>query len=195
MLDTSLPISSAVSIINKDVGIIKDEEARLNINLPILNKTHALLAETMKSMASLDDAWINQFYLGLDSSRKDLAVQQAASTYSISSADQESKTDALLLAHAVINFQSAYETFAFAEALELLGEKQRQMWFTIIAGAAGASRIFSEVIPEAFEAVKSGSKWQDGFKSYARRVFDGVFKGQLDGLVSFLFLFSCILGI
>jgi len=165
MIDPSLPIASAISIINKDVGIIYDEEARLKIELPLLNMAHSQLKTCMESVASWDDAFITKYYLDptlKDESKQQLVIEHAQDNFkATASADSEK---IVLHAHALVNLMSAYETVKFAEALDLMGPKQRDMWFELIAGAAGGSTVFSEVIPMAFEE----SNWQDGFKKYAQ---------------------------
>lgn len=183
MLDASLPISSATSIIMKDVGIIKDEETRLGVELLQLNKVHAILSMCMEAgLASIDDALISQWYLGLETERKDLAMRLAESGAAIiDETEQQNITETLLLAHALVNFMSAYETVLFAQALDLLGETQRKMWFEIISGAAGGSRVFSEVIPKAFAKMP---EWKVGFAEYARDVFGRRDLAEVEALVS-----------
>lgn len=173
MLNWEAPIASAISIINKDVGIIVDEEDRLKIELPLLNVAQAQLKRTMDDgLAAWDDAWITRYYLDStlkNEERQALVVQQGKAAALKS--DQVSKTtDTVLKAHSIINFVSAYETVKFAEALDLLGPKQREMWFTLIAGAAGGSTVFSEVVPLALQALSQGGRWQDGFAEYAKNV-------------------------
>ena len=166
MLDPAEPIASAISIINKDVGIIYDEESRLNIELPLLNVAHSQLKMCMDSgIAGWDDGLITKYYLNPtldDESKQQLVIEQAKDSF-ISKADDDI-ANTVLHAHALINLMSAYETVKFAEGLDLMGPKQRSMWFELIAGAAGGSTVFSEVIPLAFAEFK----WQDGFKKYAR---------------------------
>jgi len=167
MIDPSLPIASAISIINKDVGIIVDEEARLNVELPLLNIANAQLKQCMNSgIATWDDAYITKFYLDpslKDESRMNTVVAQAKSS-APNTQDTEQAMETVLQAHTLINLMSAYETVKFAGALGLMSEEQRNMWFKLIAGAAGGSTVFEEVIPIAF----SQAKWVDGFKKYAR---------------------------
>jgi len=166
MLDPTLPIASAISIINKDVGIIYDEEARLNTELPLLNTAHSQLKTCMDSgIATWDDALLTKYYLDptlKDESKQQLVIEHAQDTFTSTAAAEVEQT--VLHAHALINLISAYETVKFAEALDLMGPKQRAMWFELIAGAAGGSTVFSEVIPMAFEE----AQWLDGFKKYAQ---------------------------
>lgn len=168
MLDPALPIASAISIINKDVGIIYDEEARLNIELPLLNTAHAQLKVCMDSnIASWDDAFLTKYYLDptlKNEQKQQLVIEHAQDSYTATATSPSETTRTILHAHALINLMSAYETVKFAEALDLMGPKQRAMWFELIAGAAGGSTVFSEVIPLAFEE----AQWQDGFKKYAQ---------------------------
>lgn len=168
MLDPALPIASAISIINKDVGIIYDEEARLNIELPLLNRAHSQLKVCMDSgIAAWDDAFLTKYYLDptlKNEKQQQLVIEQAQDSYT-ATADQGTELH-VLQAHSIVNLVSAYETVKFAEALDLMGPKQRAMWFELIAGAAGGSRVFSEVIPMAFAA----STWQEGFKQYAQQM-------------------------
>lgn len=167
MLDPALPIASAISIINKDVGIIYDEEARLKIELPLLNRAHSQLKFCMDSgIAGWDDAFLTKYYLDpslKNEQQQQLVIEQAQKSYT-ATADEDTER-VVLQAHAIVNLVSAYETVRFAEALDLMGPKQRAMWFELIAGAAGGSRVFSEVIPMAFAA----PRWQDGFKQYAQQ--------------------------
>lgn len=166
MLDPALPIASAISIINKDVGIIYDEEARLNIELPLLNTAHSQLKTCMDSgIATWDDAFITKYYLDptlKDDAKQQSVIEHAQDSYTATASSDIQQT--VLHAHALITLMSAYETVQFAEALDLMGPKQRAMWFELIAGAAGGSAVFSEVIPIAF----AEPKWQDGFKRYAQ---------------------------
>lgn len=170
MLDPTAPLASAISIINKDVGIIYEEEARLNTELPLLNAAHAQLKTCMdKGIASWDDALITKFYLDpslQDSSKQQLVMEQAQESFS--STVKPGTATAVLHAHCLVNLMSAYETVKFAEALDLMEPKQRDTWFELIAGAAGGSTVFSEVIPISFQGIDTGS-WKDGFKSYASR--------------------------
>lgn len=165
MIDAALPVASAISIINKDVGIIYDEEARLKIDLPLLNTANSQLKTCMETVASWDDALITKYYLDptlKDEAKQQLVIEHAQDSFkATASADTE---QIVLHAHALVNLMSAYETVKFAEALDLMGPKQRNMWFELIAGAAGGSTVFSEVLPMAFEE----SNWQDGFKKYAQ---------------------------
>ncbi|KAK5105973.1 hypothetical protein LTS08_000089 [Lithohypha guttulata] len=166
MLDPALPIASAISIINKDVGIIYDEEARLKTELPLLNAAHSQLRICMDSgIAGWDDAFITKYYLDpslKNEQKQQLVVEHAQEGYT---ADADADTEQIVLqAHCLINLISAYETVKFAEALDLMGPRQRAMWSELIAGAAGGSTVFSEVIQHVFEA----SNWHDGFKIYAQ---------------------------
>ncbi|KAJ9651675.1 hypothetical protein H2198_009057 [Neophaeococcomyces mojaviensis] len=165
MIDPSLPIASAISIINKDVGIIVDEETRLKVELPLLNTANAQLKQCMDSgIAGWDDAYITKFYLDptlKDETRMNTVISQASSSTSTVQ-DVEQVTETVLQAHALINLVSAYETVQFAGALDLMGEKQRDMWFRLIAGAAGGSTVFEEVVPVAF----GEATWTDGFKKW-----------------------------
>lgn len=166
MRDPALPIASAISIINKDVGIIHDEEARLSTELPLLNTAWAQLKTCMDSgIAGWDDAFITKYYLDpslKDEQKQQLVIEQASDSYTATT--DVGTEEVVLQAHCLINLISAYETVKFAEALELMGPKQKAMWFELIAGAAGGSTVFSEVIPQAFSA----STWQEGFKTYAQ---------------------------
>lgn len=166
MLDPAEPIASAISIINKDVGIIYDEEGRLNMELPLLNTAHGQLKTCMDSgIATWDDALLTKYYLDpslKDEKKQQLVIEQAQSSFTSTAGSDVEQT--ILHAHCLINLMSAYETVKFAEALDLMGPKQKAMWFELIAGAAGGSTVFSEVIPEVFAA----SNWQNGFKTYAK---------------------------
>lgn len=166
MLDPALPIASAISIINKDVGIIYDEEFRLKIELPLLNKAYTQLRKCMDGgIAAWDDAFITKYYLDpslKDEAKQQLVIERAQENYSPTSSDDVQTT--VLHAHSFVNLMSAYETVKFAEALDLMQPKQRSMWFDLIAGAAGGSTVFSEVIPMAFVE----ADWRDGFKKYAK---------------------------
>lgn len=173
MLDASLPIASAISIINKDVNIIYDEEARLNTTLPLLNRAQGLLKQAMDSnIATWDDAHLTKFYLDpslKSESHQSLVMEQAVEGYTpASKVDTPSVTKTLLTAHSLINLISAYETVSFAQSLDLMGPKQRAMWFELIAGAAGGSTVFSEVIPQAFQSLEKSGDWKVGFREYVK---------------------------
>ncbi|KAL2422588.1 hypothetical protein ABEF91_004915 [Exophiala dermatitidis] len=150
MLSTNPPLASATAIINKDVGIIQDEEARLGVELPLLNKASDVLKEVMKTHAAADDSCIVQWYLGFDSERAGLVVERAGKP-TVAAEKQDDLIRKVATAHAVIHLVSAYETIKFAKALDLMHPDQRKQWYSLIAGAAGGSAIFSEVIPRAFE--------------------------------------------
>lgn len=146
MLSAEPPLASATLIIDKDVGIIRDEETRLNVELPLLNAASDKIKEVMKDYAKADDSVIAQFYLGMGSPRQSAVVEQnGKSTDSQARLNKE-----LALCSALICLNSAYETIKFAKALDLEGPEQRKQWFSIISGAAGGSTMFSEVIPQAF---------------------------------------------
>jgi 3-hydroxyisobutyrate dehydrogenase-like beta-hydroxyacid dehydrogenase len=146
MLTATPPMASATLIIDKDVGIIRDEEVRLNIDLPLLNAASDVIKEVMKEHAKDDDSVIAQFYLGMGSARQnDVVAYNGKSTDSQARLNKE-----LALCSALICLNSAYDTTQFAKALDLEGPEQRKQWFSIISGAAGGSTMFSEVIPLAF---------------------------------------------
>lgn len=171
MLDPAEPIASAISIINKDVGIIYDEESRLKISLPLVNIAHAQLKICMDSgIAGWDDAYLTKYYLDptlKNDSKQQLVMDQAKSSYTSHATNKDVEQN-ILYAHSLINLISAYETVAFAEALDLMGPKQRTMWFELIAGAAGGSTVFSEVIPLSFAALEKSGDWKEGFRQYAK---------------------------
>jgi 3-hydroxyisobutyrate dehydrogenase-like beta-hydroxyacid dehydrogenase len=169
MLSATPPMASATLIINKDVGIIRDEEVRLNVELPLLNTASDVITEVMKTHATADDSCIVQYYLGFGSDREGLVVKQAGNS-SISASEQHSTTRDIAAAHALIHLVSAYETTRFAQALDLMRPEQKKQWFSIIAGAAGASTIFSEVIPRALE---DADGIEAAFKKYAQEKFAG----------------------
>lgn len=178
MLNDREPLSSAIAIINKDVGIIVDEQHRLKIELPLINIAANQLKLCMDhGIASWDDAYITKFYLDptlKDTTRMKCVIEQAAQSFrpTLNTEEAATTTSIVMQAHALINLCSAYETVKFAEALDLMGPTQRKMWFTLIAGAAGGSTIFEEVVPMAFEALDQGQRWQDGFTGYVKETVD-----------------------
>ena len=154
-------MSSATSIIDKDVGIIRDEEVRLNIELPLLNRASEVLKQVIKTDAAADDSIIVQHYLGKDSPKQKLVVEQVGKP----AQSQERLNQKLAACHAVIHLNSAFETVRFAQTLDLMGPEQKKQWFSIISGAAGGSTTFTEVTPLALED-REGI--EAGFKKYAR---------------------------
>lgn len=170
LLSATPPMASATSIIDKDVGIIRDEEVRLNVELPLLNNASNVIKEVMRTHASADDSCIAQYYLGFGSERQNLVVERAGKP-TVAAADQDKLIQDVANAHAVIHLISAYETTVFAKALDLMSDEQKQQWFSIISGAAGGSTIFSEIIPLAF-ADPDGI--EHAFKKYAQEKFSGV---------------------
>ncbi|ETN44173.1 uncharacterized protein HMPREF1541_10723 [Cyphellophora europaea CBS 101466] len=161
MLSATPPLASATAIIDKDVGIIRDEEKRLNTELPLLNAASDIITQVMKTHASADDSVIAQFYLGMGSPRQNAVVEHNGK-----SADtQEQYNKVLAICAALICLNSAYETTQFAKALDLVGPQQRKQWFSIISGAAGGSTMFAEVIPKSF-ADSDGS--EAAFKKFAQ---------------------------
>ncbi|KIW80660.1 hypothetical protein Z517_07276 [Fonsecaea pedrosoi CBS 271.37] len=180
MLSASPPMASATAIINKDVGIIRDEEVRLSVELPLLNAASEVITQVMKTHAAADDSCIAQYYLGFDSDRADLVVQRAGNPVAAMGDEdaQQHMIRMLATAHAVIHLVSAYETTQFARALDLMRPEQKKQWFNIISGAAGGSTVFSEVIPRAValdEATTAGdgSSIEAAFRKYARDRFGG----------------------
>ena len=169
MLSTTPPLASATLIINKDVGIIRDEEVRLHIELPLLNFASGIITEVMKTHSSADDSCIVQYYLGFGSDRENLVVKQMGSS-DIAPDEQDTLICNIATAHAVIHLVSAHETIHFAQALDLMRPEQKKQWFAIISGAAGGSTIFSEVIPRAFE---DADGIEAAFKKYAKAEFAG----------------------
>lgn len=167
MLNADPPMASMTLIINKDVGIIRDEEVRLHIDLPLLNAASNIITEVMKTHATADDSCIAQYYLGFGSERQDLAVKQAGAA-TVDGAEQDRLIRTIAFAHAIIHLVSAYETTVFARALDLMRPEQKKQWFSIIAGAAGGSTVFSEVIPLAFEDPEG---IEAAFKKYAKEKF------------------------
>ena len=145
MLAAEPPMASATAIIDKDVGIIRDEEKRLNVELPLLNLASEQITRVMKTHSAADDSVIVQFYLGIDSPRRTAVVEHNGKT----SETQQQQNKALSLAAALICLNSAYETIQFAKALDLMSPQQQKQWFSIISGAAGGSTMFSEIIPKA----------------------------------------------
>lgn len=180
MLSATPPMASATSIINKDVNIIRDEEVRLDVELPLLNTASSVITEVMKTHASADDSCIAQYYLGFDSERTNLVVERAGNP-TIAAGEQDAKIQDLAKAHAVIHLTSAYETIKFAQALDLMRPGQKKQWFSIIAGAAGGSTIFSEVIPRAFE---DADGVEAAFKKYAREKYGGAVLEKASDIVS-----------
>lgn len=184
MLSTDPPLASATAIINKDVGIIQDEETRLGVELPLLNKASDVLKEVMKTHASADDSCIVQWYLGFDSDRSKLVVERAGKP-TVAAEQQDALIQKVATAHAVIHLISAYETIKFAKAMDLMHPDQRKQWYSLIAGAAGGSTIFTEVIPRAFDDTDGV---EAAFKKFARERFSG----DLDNTVSASQLWSPI---
>ena len=167
MLSAEPPMASATLIINKDVGIIREEEVRLNVELSLLNASSDVITEVMKTHATADDSCIAQYYLGFDSDRMDLVVKQSGNS-TVSATEQDDLIRDLATAHAIIHLISAYETIKFAGALDLMRPEQKKQWFSIIAGAAGGSTIFSEVIPLAFA---DADGIEAAFRKYAQEKF------------------------
>jgi 3-hydroxyisobutyrate dehydrogenase-like beta-hydroxyacid dehydrogenase len=170
MLTNTPPLASATLIIDKDVGIIREEENRLGVELPLLNRANDILKEVMKTDAKADDSIIVQHYLGKNSPNQNLVVDNIGKK----SESQPDLEKILATCNAIIHLNSAFETVKFSEALELTSPEQRKQWFSIIAGAAGGSTIFSDVIPRVF-ADKDGTG--AGFKTYAKEKYgDNVLK-------------------
>lgn len=168
ILSADPPMASATSIINKDVGIIRDEETRLEVDLPLLNAASDVLTEVMKTHASADDSCVAQWYLGFDTARMNLVVDRAGSPTAAAEEQQDKLIRDLATAHAVIHLISAWDTTKFARALDLMRPDQKKQWFSIISGAAGGSTIFSEVIPRAFD---DPAGIDAAFKKYAAEKF------------------------
>lgn len=164
ILSADPAMASATLIINKDVGIIRDEEERVGVELPLLNKAWDYLQVVMKTDSKADDSVIAQHYLGKDSSKRDLVVEQVGK----SASNQPELEKQVALCNAIIHLNSAYETIKFSEALKLTSAEQKKQWFSIISGAAGGSTIFSDVIPLAF-ADDGGI--DAAFKKYAKEKF------------------------
>ncbi|EXJ87883.1 hypothetical protein A1O1_04810 [Capronia coronata CBS 617.96] len=178
ILSTSPPLASATAIINKDVGIIQDEEARLGVELPLLNKASDVLKEVMKTHAAADDSCVVQWYLGFDSDRSNLVVERGGKP-TVAAEQQDALIKKVATAHAIVHLISAYETIKFAKALDLMHADQRKQWYNMIAGAAGGSAIFSAVIPLAFEDADGVDA---AFKKFARERFTG----DLDNTISLI---------
>lgn len=171
ILSATPPMASATSIIDKDVGIIRDEEVRLGVELPLLNNASEVIKEVMKTHASADDSCIAQYYLGFGSEKEGLVVERAGKP-TISADELDSRIQDVANAHATIHLTSAYETTIFAKSLDLVSDEQRKQWFSIISGAAGGSTVFSEVIPLSF---KDSEGSEAAFKKYAKDKFGGSF--------------------
>lgn len=167
VLSATPPMASATSIIDKDVGIIRDEEVRLNVELPLLNRASEVIKEVMKTHASADDSCIAQYYLGFGSKREGLAVERAGNP-TVAAEELDARIQDVAIAHAIIHLTSAFETTIFAKSLDLVQDEQRKQWFSIISGAAGGSTIFSEVIPLSFTDSEGG---EAAFKKYAKDRF------------------------
>ncbi|EXJ82811.1 hypothetical protein A1O3_06626 [Capronia epimyces CBS 606.96] len=178
ILSTDPPLASATAIINKDVGIIQDEEARLGAELPLLNKASEVLKAVMKTHAGADDSCIAQWYLGFDSDRSNLVVERAGNP-TVAAEQQDALIRKVATAHAVIHLISAYETITFAKALDLMHPNQRKQWYSLIAGAAGGTTIFSEVIPRAFDD-------PDGVDAAFKKFAKERFADALDNTVSLI---------
>lgn len=161
MLVAEPPMSSATSIIDKDVGIIRDEEKRLGVALPLLDLASEQLKVVMKTHAAADDSVIAQFYLGMGSERQNAVVERNGKK----GEKQDEAYRQLAYCAALICLNSAYETIQFAKALDLMGPHQQKQWFSIISGAAGGSTMFSEVIPNAFA---DGEGIDAAFSKFAR---------------------------
>lgn len=167
MLAADPPMASATQIINKDVGIIRDEEARLKVELPLLNQASEIIKKVMKTHASADDSCLVQYYLGFNSDRSSLVVERAGNS-TVAANEQVSLIRDVTTAHAVIHLISAHETIRFAKAMDLMSPEQQKQWFTLISGAAGGSTVFMEVIPRAFEDPDGVDA---AFKKYAKEKF------------------------
>ena len=166
ILSATPPMASATLIIDKDVGIIRDEEKRLGTELPLLDKASDILKIVMKTDAKADDSVIVQHYLGKDSPKKNLVVESVGKK-SDSQSELEKK---LAKCNSIIHLNSAYDTIKFSEALDLTGPEQRKQWFSIISGAAGGSTIFSDVIPRAFADTEGPDA---AFKKYTKEEYGG----------------------
>jgi len=170
MLSADPPLASATQIINKDVGIIRGEEERLKVELPLLNKASEIIKGVMETHAGADDSCIVQSYLGFDSERSNLVVRRAGNA-TIAASEQESLIRDVTIAHAIIHLISAHETIRFAKAMDLMRPDQTKQWFSLIAGAAGGSTVFIEVIPRALE---DPDGVDSAFKKYANEKFGRV---------------------
>jgi 3-hydroxyisobutyrate dehydrogenase len=164
ILSATPAMASATLIIDKDVGIIREEEKRLGVELPLLDKASDILKTVMKTDAKADDSVIAQHYLGKGSPKQNLVVESVGKKTE-TQAELEKK---IAKCNAIIHLNSAYDTIKFSEALDLSSAEQRKQWFSIIAGAAGGSTIFSDIIPRAF----ADSEGVDAaFKKYAKEKY------------------------
>ena len=174
MLTRTPEMSSATAIIDKDVGIIRDEEKRVGCELKLLNLADDQLKKVMATPDKAeDDSVIVKHYLGRSSERENLVVDNIGKQ----SADS-SMIEKLMACHAVIHLRSSYETVKFGQELDLMGPEQKKQWYSIISGAAGASTTFSTVVPLA---LKSGDGVEAAFKKYA---VEKMGKSVLDTAVS-----------
>ncbi|CAG9942845.1 unnamed protein product [Clonostachys rosea f. rosea IK726] len=166
ILSTNPPLASAISIINKDIGIIRSEENRVGITLSLLDAAGEVITAAMKTLASADDSFIVQHYF----QGRNLVVDRVGNPM-VAEEQCDTVMSQIAHAHVVIHLISAYETIRFACALGLTGSTERKQWYNIIAGAAGGSTIFTEVIPRAFEDIEN----IDGvFKTYTLEKFPGI---------------------
>lgn len=164
MLQKEPPTASMTAIINKDVGIIVDEMARLSIDLPMVATSATQLKEVMDAdMSAEDDSCVVKVYLENAKQQPDLVQERAGN--SILSTDEDDKVMKMLGdAHACIHIASAYETVVFSEALKMSSDKQRDQWYGIISGAAGGSTMFYQTVPALFVA----KDFRDGMRDFVR---------------------------
>lgn len=164
MLQKEPPIASMTAIIVKDVGIIMDETKRLSIDLPMVAASAASLKEVMDAgMSAQDDSCVVKVYLEKANRKTDL-VQDRVANSTLTSGKDDEVMKMLCDAHACIHIASSYETVVFSEALKMSNDRQRQQWYSIIAGAAGGSTMFYEVVPAMFAA----RNYVDGMQEYIK---------------------------
>lgn len=160
MLTRTPEMSSATAIIDKDVGIIRDEEKRVGCELKLLNLADDVLKGVMATPDKAeDDSIIVKHYLGRSSERENLVVDNIGRK-----SEDSSMIEKLIACHAVIHLRSSYETVKFAQELDLVSPEQKKQWYSIISGAAGASTTFSAVVPLA---LKSSEGVEAAFEEYA----------------------------
>ena len=140
-----MPCSSAVSIILKDVNIVVAEAKRVGVLCELPATAKKVLDEAVaQGLVREDDSGVVRVYTGTAKWTECVKLGVSAQE-----AKEKELTNMLCDAMESIHLLATFETLVFARGLGMMAEEaQIQQWFGILAGAAGASTIFSEIMPK-----------------------------------------------
>ena len=155
MLDENPPLSSATSIILKDVRIVNGEAEQVHVPLRLCKASQVVYERAVDiGLERADDSSVVEVFL--QNQKKGLWEERAKHGALVNVEEEAKLTSLISNALACMHAVAVYEALAFAEGMGMLASDDRtKQWYDILGGSAAGSTMFVKGMPKMLESFRA----------------------------------------